>query len=608
MRALPAVADRAEDAAQALVLDELGVTRGEAHVGFRQHHLHVGERRGEQRPALGHLSEQCFVLERGERVADAVPAGQHHPRLRPAEHPGDRAQILDPVGLGAARRAAADLQAGDLGDRGHLAEEGAEAFRAIDEVAIGVERGVGQPVHRRGEGRVLGVGQPLGLEAGEQGGGRHRFEVRHGGVAGAVFARDHLALLGDADAALDRARWLRADRREGGAAAAPDRPAAAVEELHADSRRFEHRLQRGRGLRQRPGGGEVTPVLVRVRIADHHFLIAAGRDDRGDLGQREIGLHDAGARLQILDRLEQRHRHDRAGGGAAGPVEADLLQQQMDLEQVADRLAHRDDVIGDARRAVGGVRVGRGLRDGELGRGLVGISGEAAGERPGVGKLATEQGDARILVEAGVVGLDPGDLEQLGDDALVDRGVLAEVERGEMEAEGLNAADQPPELTAAGERAAGLAALQRVRDGHEIGAERLGVGVRLAGERAGARRGLAGQLDMRRGEARVDAGQRAAIGLVAAARRAVAARLGEAQDGGIDNRMTGRDRQFRAQRMKLVEIMAEHRFGRLGERDAKRVGGDIGVAVTVAADPAARTKERRYARAERAVPALVERG
>ena len=35
--------------------------------------------------------------------------------------------------------------------------------------------------------------------------------------------------------------------------------------------------------------------------------------------------------------------------------------------------------------------------------------------------------------------------EQFGDDAFVDRTVLAQIERGEMEAEGLDRADQPPE-------------------------------------------------------------------------------------------------------------------------------------------------------------------
>ncbi len=36
--------------------------------------------------------------------------------------------------------------------------------------------------------------------------------------------------------------------------------------------------------------------------------------------------------FQILDRLEQGHRHDRGAGLRAGAVEADLLQKQVDLQ------------------------------------------------------------------------------------------------------------------------------------------------------------------------------------------------------------------------------------------------------------------------------------
>ena len=41
-------------------------------------------------PSLGRASSQA-----SDRAAEPVPARQHQPALRPAEHPGDRAQILD---------------------------------------------------------------------------------------------------------------------------------------------------------------------------------------------------------------------------------------------------------------------------------------------------------------------------------------------------------------------------------------------------------------------------------------------------------------------------------------------------------------------------------
>ena len=57
------------------------------------------------------------------------------------------------------------------------------------------------------------------------------------------------------------------------------------------------------------------------------------------------------ARLEVVDRLEQRRDADRAGRSAlgAGVEQADLLEQDGDLEHVADRLAHADHVVRDRR-------------------------------------------------------------------------------------------------------------------------------------------------------------------------------------------------------------------------------------------------------------------
>src|SRR3546814_4144599 len=72
--------------------------------------------------------------------------------------------------------------------------------------------------------------------------------------------------------------------------------------------------------------------------------------------------------------------------------------------------------------------------------------------------------------------------------------------------------------------------------------------------------------------------------------------------------MLARNRQFGAERVDRVEIETEHRLARAAERGAQRIGGDEGVAVAIAADPASRLEEVRAALAERTVPALVERG
>src|SRR3546814_2999258 len=72
--------------------------------------------------------------------------------------------------------------------------------------------------------------------------------------------------------------------------------------------------------------------------------------------------------------------------------------------------------------------------------------------------------------------------------------------------------------------------------------------------------------------------------------------------------MLARNRQFGAERVDRVEIETEHRLARAAERGAQRIGGDEGVAVAIAADPASRLEEVRAALAERTVPAVVERG
>ena len=51
-----------------------------------------------------------------EGGAEAEPAGQHQAALRPAEHPGNGAQMLDLPRLGARGRPAADVERRDLGE------------------------------------------------------------------------------------------------------------------------------------------------------------------------------------------------------------------------------------------------------------------------------------------------------------------------------------------------------------------------------------------------------------------------------------------------------------------------------------------------------------
>jgi len=91
----------------------------------------------------------------------------------------------------------------------------------------------------------------------------------------------------------------------------PTAPPPPVEKLHRRARPREHRRQRAARLMEAPHRGEIAAVLVRIRIADHHFLMPARRRDRRRFGQGEPFGHHVGRVFEIADRLEQRHDHDR---------------------------------------------------------------------------------------------------------------------------------------------------------------------------------------------------------------------------------------------------------------------------------------------------------
>ena len=122
------------------------------------------------------------------------------------------------------------------------------------------------------------VPQPFDVEQRRLQGGRHqRLQVAVGHPRFGVLGRDHLALLGDPQRPVHRARRLGQDRVVAGSAAAADRAAAAVEEPQPDSGLARHLDQLQLGAVQRPVGGQVAAVLVGVGVAEHHFLALATR-------------------------------------------------------------------------------------------------------------------------------------------------------------------------------------------------------------------------------------------------------------------------------------------------------------------------------------------
>jgi len=164
-----------------------------------------------------------------------------------------------------------------------------------------------------------------------------------------VLGSDDLALFGQADRPVHRARWEGQDRLICRPATAADGAAASVEEPQVNAGASSHRSQRRLGRRQAPLRAEIAAVLVGVGVPHHHLLAVAARSD--DVGVHAVVQHrleDAGAALQILDRLEQRHDVElRAGSTASvsGVGQADFLQQHGDLEDVAEVMRHRDHVV-----------------------------------------------------------------------------------------------------------------------------------------------------------------------------------------------------------------------------------------------------------------------
>ena len=203
--------------------------------------------RAQQRPRAGRRRRPTART----RVPAPYQPGSMIRRLAPREHPRDRPQVLDPVGGGARRRAAADVQLGDLGDRRRRAEEVDEAGRAVDQVAVRVEGGRRTaPPSRRGS-----VAASRRVR-------RRQRRNDASSVAATIVSRlrrarcglgelggDDLALLGDPQRAVDRSRRLGEDRVVARAAAAPDGAAATVEQAQA------HAVPRGDVDQVAPGPG-----------------------------------------------------------------------------------------------------------------------------------------------------------------------------------------------------------------------------------------------------------------------------------------------------------------------------------------------------------------
>ena len=200
----------------------------------------------------------------------------------------------------------------DLADRGGRLEVVDETGCLVDQFGVGAVRARGQIVeHLVGGSR--GITKAFDVEQRRfEGRGQQGLQIAVRDPWFGVLRGDDLALLGEPQRAVHRARRLRQDGVVAGAAAAADGAAATVEEPQPDSGLAGGLDEVQLGAVQRPVGGQVAAVLVGVGVAEHDLLAVAARRHQRPV-QRKIKrrFENRRATLQVVDRLEQRHDADR---------------------------------------------------------------------------------------------------------------------------------------------------------------------------------------------------------------------------------------------------------------------------------------------------------
>ncbi len=174
------------------------------------------------------------------------------------------------------------------------------------------------------------------------------------------------------------------------------------------------------GLVELPAGGDEAAVLVAVRVAQHHLLLAAPAVQQAPVeGQGQQAVQDGAAAAQVLDGLEERDQVD-IQAPLRGPEQADLPQQHRGLQQVRDALGVADDAVGQGRQAQALLGAGHGAEEAQLSLGLFAVGQEGRGQGARARQLRRQQGDARLLVQGQVAGARLEGLQQFGHHPAVD--------------------------------------------------------------------------------------------------------------------------------------------------------------------------------------------
>ena len=204
-----------------------------------------------------------------------------------------------------------------------------------------------------------------------------------------------------------------------------------------------------------------------------------------------------------------------------------------------------------------------------------------------------QQRDPRLLVEREIIGARRHLLQEFGHRALMHVGILPQVEAGQVEAETVRSAAQVAQA-ATGQNARAVLD-QRVVDKVQVGLEgrRRGIGRDLGGRSAPLQRSRRGA------QARGDVGEGEAIRLLPADQAAIGRGIHQGDETGGNFHQPPGQGEFPGKGLHLLFIEAQHPVPLEGDGLPQDGSGDKGIAVPVAANPAADAQEGRHLRLRR---------
>ena len=254
---------------------------------------------------------------------------------------------------------------------------------------------------------------------------------------------DHLALLRETDPAVVNRGGHRDDRPPGAPSAAPHGSSPSMEEPEVDPVPASRLSQGALGPMEGPVRGPVSPVLVRIRVAQHDFLETVASVEV--LAVRRVGverLHAIRRRREVVDGLEQGNEVEGAcHAGLGPPKQPSRLSERHRFEDVAHIARHADDPASECVRFATHRVADDVERPEKIRHGLLhGVGGEPrfhlrSQEGFGSAEDSREHLSPGRLAQRLVVLLHSARSKHHGDGPLVNRAVLAHVEGREVEPE-----------------------------------------------------------------------------------------------------------------------------------------------------------------------------